>query len=187
MSYVFNCYLYYLTVCLNNILYGAKSFILIFYRWRLLTPLNLQWSFSTLHNDKTFWSLSVLGLFWQKRDWTGPLPSISPTSWPHGGHLSRWFTTGRLVEPIRSVQPYQPHDGRGGLLINQPDGTETPQMSENNNPWCEKADWVSQSRKFSRYTRKSTAHLNQSVLHTWTSMTHQSECNTFQLHWVPFM
>lgn len=159
-----NCYLYYVPVCLNKILRGAKSFILIFYRWHLLTPLNLQWSFSALHNDKT-WSLSVLGLFWQKRAWTGPCPSIILTSWPHRGHLSRWFTTGRLV-PIRSVQPYQPHDGRGGLLINQPDRTETPQMSKNNNAWCEKADRVSQPRKFSRYTWISTAHLNQSMLHT---------------------
>lgn len=154
-----------------------------------MTPLNLRWSFSVFPNDEALWSLSVLSLFWLKRAQSGQLPSIIVTSWPHGGRLSRGFTT-RPVEPIRSVGPYQPHDGRGrGLLINWPDGTETLQMGKNNDPSCEKADRVSQLWKFSRCTCIQTARLNQSGLrkHATTSMIHQSGRHSVWLHWFPVM
>lgn len=167
----------------------GKVLYFYFYHWHLLTPLNLQWSFSALHNDKVLWSLSVLSLFRLKRAWSGQLPSIILKSWPHGGCSSRRFTTG-LVEPISSAGPYQPHDGRGrgkSLLINWPDGTETPQMGKNNDSRCEKADPVSQLQKFSRCTCIQTARLNQSELRRLitTLMIHRSGRNLAWLHWLP--
>lgn len=117
-------------------------------------------------------------------------------SHPSSSHLdlteAAWvlaFTTG-LVEPIRSVGPYQTLDGRGSrgsLLINWPDGTETPQMGKNNDPWCEKADRVSQPWKFSQCNCIQTARLNQLGLHTYTtaSMIYLSGCWSVWLHWFP--
>lgn len=137
-----------------------------FYRCHLLTSLNLQWSFSALPNDKALWSLSILSFFWLKRAWSeNSSPSLSHLN------LAEAACVAVLRQGLWSLSEvsgsYQLHDGSGtSLVINWPDGTETPQMGKNKDPWCEKADRVSQPWKFSQCTRIQTSCLNQSGLHT---------------------